>query len=143
MIALFGTYLTSSLQIWPFTTIKSQFSGDVDSIPLLVKYHDYYEDNGTLLSICWSNGFVSHVAIPIDDSLKKMSDIISSPRSLTTLCTSFNKSLNESQILESPNVSIHSPCVNKTPASILKAQSSLTQNSTRRAPLFSTRLKFD
>jgi len=147
VIALFGTHLTSSLQIWPLCTVQSKF-GESSAIPLLLKYHDFYIDNGCLLSICWSNGFVSHVFIPIDDSSTKLSDIISSPRSLTSMCTSFNRTTDNHHALSPGNNLIQSPVnqAHSRVANLSKVISPLSNGpvvTPKRAPLFSTRIKFD
>ncbi|KAJ6223376.1 hypothetical protein RDWZM_001921 [Blomia tropicalis] len=143
LIALFRTHLTFSLQFAPLCTIKSEFSSSMITTPLVIKFHDHYLEDGCLLSICWSNGMVSHVCIPNGNSSKILEEM-ASPRSLTTLCTTIG-SPNQSE-LKSPQ-SLNSSVVNplkSSNANISKCTSPLnTLCSTRRTNLFSTRVKFD
>lgn len=141
MIALYGTRLTPSLQIWPHSTIRCGFER-VERC-LLIRFHDYYIDSGCLLSVCWSNGMVSHIPLATDDHSNSGNRSEQSLRSLTTLCTSFTaRGANDSSQLcvspTSPQVKkiIQSPIAHPTPAT--------TQVfSPRRTTLFSTRVKLD
>lgn len=177
MIALYATQLTSSLSIWPLCTISPSFESSVSLVvPLMARFHDQYVDDGSLLTVCWSNGVVSHVLLPLTSTSINSSFACSSPmpanvapggmtspRSLSTMCTSFtgasgirglaNESLNRSgttATLLSPETPFASPILQQQVISTgagsrqMKLASSTPFVSTpRRSMLFSTRAKGD
>ncbi|KAI2798177.1 hypothetical protein BLOT_013295 [Blomia tropicalis] len=141
----------NSSKVYAMTFYDDAEAGDVGGSPdnsvLLLDTADQHFSitnwDGCLLSICWSNGMVSHVCIPNGNSSKILEEM-ASPRSLTTLCTTIG-SPNQSE-LKSPQ-SLNSSVVNplkSSNANISKCTSPLnTLCSTRRTNLFSTRVKFD
>ena len=142
-IAIYATKLSPSLEIWPHSTINSGFT--LPSHCLLIRFHDHYTD-GCLLSVCWSNGSVSHIPLSTKDIISSNHQADESQiRSLTTLCTSFTFREDDSQLSQFHSMddsSILSP--RKSAQTFLKSPNkAVTIFSPRRTGLFSTRAKFD
>lgn len=92
-ILLYRTIERPTLEFHQMGVIKS----DNSSFPLLMDFHDKFR-NGSMLTICWSDGSVQH--IPLEESRIAFNDEPRSPqpRSLTSFCNvSGNTSLTKTQ----------------------------------------------
>lgn len=109
MVSIYATKLNPGLQIGLLCVLKSGFTSNLlHTRCLFLTFHDNYTDSGSLLTICWSNGYVTH--IPLQSQLQQKQELstennlntlertnftpnYNSPiRSLTSLCTSFKES---------------------------------------------------
>lgn len=95
-LAVFRTSVRSILEIEPLGYIH----GNPGEKPLAMDFHDLFK-KGSLLTICWSSGFVSHVPFkyepqgsvtknrPVDANVRNRSvSTTSTPRNLTSYCRS-------------------------------------------------------
>lgn len=90
-LAAFRTQTRSILEVEPLGLIH----GLPGEKPLLMDFHDAFK-KGSVLTICWSSGFLSHVPFQYDvvpaptagDRKRVASVTTSTPRSLTSFCRS-------------------------------------------------------
>lgn len=108
-LAAFRTSTKSILEIEPLGLIH----GLPGEKPLILDFHDAFR-KGSVLTICWSSGFLSHVPFQYEPgsgskvgNKKRVASVTTStPRSLTSFCRS-------PMLMSSPQASpIHSPVTN-------------------------------
>lgn len=123
-----------------------------------MNFHDNYLDPGCLITICWSNGILTHVPLEADSDKNDRSHN-ESIRSLTSLCTSFDESsfvrpsgeisLNRRSVASplqvNSNGSIKSPQTNGCKNSVQpdKTKNPGISSPFRRSVLYSTRIQYD
>jgi hypothetical protein len=102
-IAVYKTLTKPNLEITPIGFIH----GQANEIPLCIDFHLAFK-SGSLLTVCWDSGYVSHIPLqytPNSKKAKSANDHPSSPRSLTSFCMSSPTNEN-SFIWASPDNSI-------------------------------------
>ncbi|KAF7494282.1 Aladin [Sarcoptes scabiei] len=152
-IAVYDTQLNPGLRIKPLFLIKSGFHTTPRC--LLISFHNSYIDSGSLLTICWSNGHLTH--LPISNNPMQEQSLVNenlqetSIRSLTSLCSSFDESLLSIDLRNSTPTTARTPIKHLTNGLNGKSQSKIAQSplssplslTPRRGILYSTRLKSD
>ena len=86
-IAVYKTITKPNLEISPIGFIH----GLPNEIPLCIDFHLAFK-SGSLLTVCWNTGYVSHIPLQYTPNSKKSKSALaeqpSSPRSLTSFCMS-------------------------------------------------------
>ena len=83
-LAVFKTRARPTLEITPLAFLH----GNPGEKPLILEFHENFK-KGSLLTIVWNTGVVSHVPFQYAANVKRAASVMSStPRSLTTYCTS-------------------------------------------------------
>jgi hypothetical protein len=106
--------------------------------PLLMSFHDRFT-KGSLLTVCWNSGIVSHIPLEFDSKANKSMYSNGTPRSLTSFCISSPNSKNSLNTNSTPLRGTPLKQSNKSPLIQLNSNDSVL--SPKRPLLYTTLTK--
>ncbi|RWS15000.1 aladin-like protein [Dinothrombium tinctorium] len=118
-IAIFKTRVKPNLEISPIGFIH----GLQSEVPVVMNFHPAFK-KGSLLSVCWSSGYVSHIPFEYTPNSKQNGLSHNTPRCLTSFCVA-SPSRNSSLCSPLKDLSNTSPLTFKSRDSVLSPRKPL------------------